>query len=324
MSSLINTITACVDAGEPIDAPTARAILTCDDATFDAILPLTTRVRERRAGKHLRLCSIVNARSGMCTEDCAFCAQSAHFKVPSTQVFDLLDSDAIVDARDTAAEAPIAFFSVVTSGQTMTDAEVDRVIATVRSSPAPRPHWCASLGCLTQEQLTRLKDAGLHRYHHNLETSESFYPSVCTTHSYATRRQTVRDAKAAGLEVCCGGLLGMGESLEQRVELAFEIAAEDVDAIPLNFLMAIPGTPLEHQTPMTPGEILRAVAMFRLVNPDIEIRIGGGRKHLGDLQPQLFAAGADGMLVGDLLTTTGQNVAQDLQMLSDLDLQPGE
>ena len=315
---------ATVDAGLPICAETAMAILTCDGPAFAEVLHAATRVRERRAGSQLRLCSIVNARSGACSENCAFCAQSAHFDVPGTQTFDLLDANAIVAARDAAAQAPIAFFSVVTSGQTMDDAEVDQVIATVTAAPSSRPHRCASLGCLSREQLIRLRNAGMKRYHHNLETAESFYPSICTTHDYTTRRQTVRDAKAVGLEVCCGGLLGMGESLEQRVELAMEIAAEGVDAIPLNFLMAIPGTPLESQPPMTPSEILRAVAMFRLVCPDSELRIGGGRKHLGEFQPLLFAAGAEGMLVGDLLTTTGQNVAQDLAMLADHDLEPSE
>ena len=171
---------------------------------------------------------------------------------------------------------------------------------------------------LSREQLRRLKDAGLVRYHHNLEAAESFFPSVCTTHTYADRVETVRAARDVGLKVCSGGIFGIGESRGQRVELAEALAGESVDSIPLNFLIPVKGTPLADAEVLTPLEILKTIAMFRLIAPRAEVRICGGRAHLGSLQPLLFLAGAIGMMIGDLLTVEGGPIDADIQMPADL------
>jgi biotin synthase len=173
---------------------------------------------------------------------------------------------------------------------------------------------------LNEAQLRRLKDSGVARYHHNLETAESFFPRICSTHGFDDRLLTVRRAKSAGLEICCGGIFGMGESREQRVEFAITLRDEGVHSIPLNFLVPIPGTPVENAEPMRPLEILKTVAMFRLVCQSAEIKVCAGRRHLRDLQSMFLYAGATGIMVGDYLTTAGRPVEEDIQLLKDLEV----
>ncbi len=182
--------------------------------------------------------------------------------------------------------------------------------------------YCASLGMVDVQTMRALKKAGLVRYHHNLETAKSHYPKICSTHSYQDRVQVIRAAHEAGLEVCSGGILGLGESLEQRVELALALSHEKVEGIPLNFLIPVPGTPLEKHAIIKPLDALRAIAMFRLTNPTADIRIAGGRQHLGPMQSMIFYAGCTGMMIGDLLTTPGASVDNDIQMVRDLGLEP--
>jgi len=225
----------------------------------------------------------------------------------------------MIEAFDTAAELPVTHFGVVTSGCALSDDGVERVCSAVRQHKHPRVSWCGSLGCLDYDQLCALKASGLKRFHHNLETAQSFFPQICTTHSWEMRLETVRMAKKAGLEVCCGGIFGLGESIAQRVEFALTLAREAIDSIPLNFLIPIPGTRLEKMEIMKPLDILRTVSMFRLTNPRAEVKVCAGRVHLGDLQSMIFHAGANSMMIGRLLTVAGRNVEQDLQMLRDLE-----
>jgi biotin synthase len=309
-----------MDHGTAVSADTALAILESASEDLPEILAAANAVRLRNFGNRVELCSIVNAKSGRCGEDCAFCAQSAHHQCPS-EVYELLDRDEIVRARDAAAANPIDYFGVVTSGGALGGEGLSQIGDTVATGPANGVAWCASLGCLAEPQLCELKAKGLKRFHHNLETAESFFPQICTTHSYAERLATVRAVKAAGLEICCGGLLGLGESLEQRVEFAQTLAGENVDSIPLNFLVPVPGTRLEKQSPLSPMEMLRTIAMFRLTNPGAGLKIAAGRLHLRDLQALIFSAGATGMMVGDLLTVAGGDVPRDLQMLQDLEIE---
>jgi biotin synthase len=307
-------------AHAPLDGPLARAVLEADEPQLPRIFAAAAAVKQRAFGRTVHLCSVMNARSGACAEDCKFCAQSAHFATGSP-VYKLVSRDEMHRTLEAAAELPIKRFGVVTSGRALPDKLVDDVAQAVATKRVDGVHWCGSLGILEEPALRRLKAAGMDRLHHNLETAESFFPNICSTHTYQERIETLRAARRVGLSRCCGGILGMGESLEQRVELALAIAAEDIESITLNFLIAIPGTPLAEQPPMAPLDILRAVAMFRLTNPDAEVRVCGGRMLLGDLQPQIFAAGASGMMIGKLLTTSGQDVDADLAMLRELELE---
>ena len=298
-------------------AQAALDLLHSPSESIPEILCAATRIRQRYFGNKITLCSILNAKSGACGEDCAFCAQSL-FHRTDAEVFGLRTKREIIEAYRAAKRMPVAHFGVVTSGRALKNNDIERICEVIRSNPDSDVAWCASLGCLSKDQLKALKAAGLKRFHHNLETAESFYPTICSTHTYAQRLATVRAVKETGMEICCGGVLGMGESLEQRVELALALAKEGVNSIPLNFLIPIKGTPLENQEPMKPLDIIRSVAMFRMVNPRAEIRVCAGRLHLRNLQSMIFYAGATGMMIGPLLTVAGRGVEEDLQMLKDL------
>jgi len=316
----LKAIQKAAESGHPLSAELALSVLCSNSSDLPRLLAAATMLRERYFGNTLSLCSILNARSGGCTEDCAFCAQAACHQT-AAQPVPLLSQEEIIGAYEEAAELPILHFGVVTSGCALTSKGIDRICSAMRSKKIPRVAWCASLGCLDKADLAALKEAGLKRFHHNLETAASFFPRICATHSYDQRLATVRAARDVGLEVCCGGILGLGESLDQRVELALTLAREGVDSIPLNFLIPIPGTRLAGQEVQKPMEILRTIIMFRLTNPHAEIRVCAGRIHLRDLQSMIFYAGANGMMIGPLLTVAGRNVEQDLQMLRDLEVE---
>ncbi len=315
----IDSIREDAEFGRPIAPDAAMWVLRSQSSDLPDIFAAASSVRRRFFGNNVYMCSILNARSGACSEDCAFCAQAARHKT-NTGIRPLLSKSEIIKEYEEAAGLPIARFGVVTSGCALSSDGIERLCEAVRERQIPGAAWCASLGCLEAGQLAVLKDAGLSRFHHNLETAESFFPQICTTHSYEKRLNTVRAARAAGLEVCCGGILGLGESLEQRVEFAGILAREQVDSIPLNFLIPIPGTRLEHMETMRPLDMLRSIAMFRLTNPRAEILVCAGRVHLGALQSMIFHAGATGMMIGRLLTVAGCDVEHDLRMLRDMEL----
>ena len=310
-------------SAEVLTQAQAMAVATAPDDALPAILAAATAVRRRRFGDRARLCSILNARSGLCGEDCAFCAQSVRHATGVPQ-YAFLGDEEIVAAYDRASGLPIGHFGVVTSGKSVADDELDRLCEIVRSHGGGRVAWCASLGKLSEAQLRRLKAAGLTRYHHNLETAESYFPRICTTHTYADRVSTVLAARRAGLEVCSGGLFGLGEGPEQRVQLATALRELGVGSIPLNFLVPIPGTPAAaFARPLTPTEILKTIAMFRLVCPDAEIKVCAGREqHLGEREKDIFAAGATGMMIGGYLTVRGRAVEQDLDFLGRAGMKP--
>jgi biotin synthase len=305
------------EQGRAVSEETALDILSCSADEIPEILTAATMLRKRHFGNRVHICSIMNAKSGACSEDCSFCAQSVHHRTQAS-VFGLSSIDELIGTYKTAAELPIDHFGIVTSGRALRDEDVQQICDAARTYTDSRVAWCASLGCLDRDRLKMLKDAGFKRFHHNLESSRSFFPSVCSTHSYDKRIDTVRAAKEIGLQVCCGGILGIGESLEQRVEFAAILAHEDVESIPINFLIPIPGTRLEHQEAMKPLDMIRTIAMFRMMNPRAELKVCAGRTHLRDLQSMIFYAGATGMMVGPLLTVAGRDVQQDVQMLEDL------
>jgi biotin synthase len=280
-------------------------------------------VRERHFGRRVSFCVISNAKAGLCSEDCAFCSQSARAK-SQVDHYPLLSREELVAAAQQAAAAGASRFSLVTAGRgVMSPRDQSAILAAVAAIKAAVPiRVCASLGIVDRGFLMELKAAGLDRFHHNLETSASFFPRICTTHSFADRVATIEAAQAAGLTVCAGGIFGLGETLAQRWEMAQVLKTLGVDAIPLNFLHPLAGTPLAHRPLLDPLTALKIVCAFRLTFPDHSLIICGGRQvTLRSLAPLLFAAGADALMTGDYLTTRGRLPDDDRQMLADLGLE---
>lgn len=284
------------------------------------ILLASHKVTQRFKKGKIFTCSIINAKSGACSEDCAFCAQSASHDTGITP-HPLLETDEMIAHAESMWQAGATRYSIVTSGLRLPRSEVDSIAetaATIRRGTGLG--LCASLGTLSDTMATALKEGGVTTYHHNLETAESFFDEICTTHPYTLDVDTVKLAKSVGFRVCSGGIMGLGETWEQRVELAFTLQKLDVDSIPINFLNPIPGTRLAHRTPLSPWEALRTIALFRLINPDKDITICGGREMtLKDYQSWVFFAGANGIMVGDYLTTQGRNVDTDMAMIRDME-----
>ena len=319
MKPYIQSLRLAAGKGSPVSEDIALAILRSTHDEFPEIMAAATRIRRKYFGNRVIMCSIFNAKSGACPENCRFCAQSVHHKT-GIEIHSLRSSSQIVKSYKAAAILPITHYGIVTSGESLDEKGVNQVCDAVRSFKRKDVEWCASLGSLTFEQFKQLKAAGLKRFHHNLETAESFFHKICTTHTFADRLATLKAARKAGLEICSGGILGMGETTKQRVEFALTLYNERVDSIPLNFLIPVKGTKLEKMKPMKPLDILRCIAMFRMTNPEAEIKICAGRIHLRDLQSMAFYAGATGIMIGNLLTVAGRNIKQDLQMLEDLEL----
>ncbi|MCX5893977.1 MAG: biotin synthase BioB [Deltaproteobacteria bacterium] len=288
------------------------------------LLAEASRLRERQFGRRVSFCVIINAKSGLCSEDCAFCSQSARARSDAPH-YPLLSKEKLLDAAQDAAAAGASRFSMVTSGRgVVTSRDQKAIVAAVAAirEAVPGLKVCGSLGLVDREFLRDLKAAGLYRFHHNLEAAASHFPQICSTHTYAERVATIEAAKAVGLSVCVGGIMGLGESVAQRWELAQALEDLAVDAIPLNFLHPLPGTALADQPGLEPLEALKAVVAFRLTHPERSIIICGGRQAtLRSLSPLVCAAGADALMTGDYLTTRGRLPEEDRQMLADLGLE---
>lgn len=265
---------------------------------------------------HIDTCSIMNARSGRCPENCKWCSQSK-FHTSEIEVYPLVEAaDAVAMARHNAAKG-VRRFSLVTSGRGMTDAEIEKCCRIYEEIVrATNIYLCASMGLLTREQLQKLYDGGVRRYHCNLETAPSYFPQLCTTHTPEDKIRTIRWAQEVGMEVCSGGIIGMGETLDQRVELAVALRDLGIKSIPVNMLNPIAGTALEGTPPLGDDEIVRSVAMFRIVNPDAHIRFAGGRVLYKNLERRLLHGGVSASIVGDMLTTSGSDVESNQQMFA--------
>jgi biotin synthase len=267
-------------------------------------------------------CSIISAKQGGCSEDCKFCAQSIHYGTDISD-FPLIEKRKISEAVESARKFSANNIGVVTSGYSLqVDKDFNRICDYVHElSKYNGIPIHTSIGTVTYEMAKKLVSSGVKMINHNLETSEKYFPNVCTTHSYKERVETIKNAKKAGMEVCSGGIFGVGESIEDRLDLAFALKALDVDAIPLNFLNPIESTPLCYEKPLEPMEVLKIIAVFRFIFPDKEIKIAGGREaNLRDLQSWMFYAGANSTMIGNYLTTKGKSVYEDLQMIKDLGL----
>jgi len=282
-----------------------------------------SRLREAHFGRRVSFCVIINAKSGFCSEDCAFCSQSVRSRAEVPQ-YPLLSREKLVEGARAAAAAGASRFSLVTSGRGIVSArEKEAILAAVAAiREAVSLKVCASLGIVDRAFLRDLKAAGVSRFHHNLETARSHFPEICTAHTYGERLATIDAAKAAGLEVCVGGIFGLGETIEQRREMAQAIKELDPEAIPLNFLHPLPGTGLADRPLLPPLEALKIIVAHRLTFPDKTIIICGGRQPtLRSLSPLMFAAGANALMTGDYLTTKGQLPDADRQMLEDTGLE---
>lgn len=295
-----------------------------DEAETAQLAKAALRVKEAHFAKNIGLCSIINAKSGSCSEDCKFCAQSAHYAGECNE-YPFVGVDKILEAAGRMKEAGASRFSVVTSGKGLTGKDFKELVAAIEGIRALGMKADASVGILTAEQLNKLKDAGLDAYHHNLEVSRSFFPQICTTHDYDEDVNTVRASLAAGLYVCSGGLFGLGEEWKHRVELALELRTLGVQSVPVNFLSPIPGTPFEGRGVMPKDEAVRIVALLRLILPTQHIRICGGRPAVfGKDKAEVLSCGASGLMIGDYLTTKGEDVASDMEDLQRLGLCPEE
>jgi len=321
MKEFIHNIEQKVIGGAEISEEDAIKIAVADNDCIYDIIASANRIRCKFKGDKINLCSIINAKSGSCSEDCSFCSQSSK---SSSEVakYPLVQLEKIVGDAKNAGESGAGRFGIVTSGKGVTSVDLQTIadsIEEISNSSSLKP--CASLGILTKNQLLALKKAGLKRYHHNLETSESFFSNICTTHTYQEDIDTIRLAKELGIEVCCGGIFGLGEAPEQRVELALTIRELNVDSVPLNFLNPMKGTKLADMPLLPPIEALKIIAMFRFLLPDKDIKVAGGRSVvLRDLQSLIFAAGANSMMIGNYLTTKGRQLEDDLKMVEDLGL----
>ncbi len=280
---------------------------------------VANRVRVKFAGSRIDLCSLLNAKSGRCPEDCAFCAQSAHYKTDAP-VYPLMGVDQMVKEAREAQRGKTQRFCLISSGRQLNDKEFEAILEALgQIRKETELALDCSLGTLTQERAEALRKVGVTRYNHNLETAESHFSKICTTHSFQDRVRTIEILKDQGFSICCGGIIGLGESAQQRLELAFSLRALGIDYIPLNILNPRPGTPLEHSKPIPPMEIIKTIALFRLILPRATLKIAGGREvNLRDLQSLALMAGANGLIVGNYLTTPGRSAEDDLTMLRDL------
>ncbi len=319
-----NALSDKVLEGESITRDEALAVLQAGEEDVLSVLDAAYRVRLHHHGRMVRLHVLQNAKSGMCRENCAFCSQAIG-AYSGVDRYHMQTVEELVAGAKEAHERQAVKYCMVTATRGPSSNELDVICEAVRQIKQDVPiEICTSLGLLNDEQAQRLAEAGVHRFNHNLETSRNYFPQVCQTHSYDDRVATVRAAKAAGMEACCGGIVGMGEGLDDRVELAFALRELDVESIPVNFLDPRPGTPLAQVERLSPAECLKVLAMFRLVNPQSEIRVAGGREvNLRHLQP-LALYPANSMFTEGYLTTPGQGYEHDLEMIRDAGFEVAE
>lgn len=299
--------------GERITRKEASFLASYPD--LNALCDAADSIRKKYKGDDVDSCSIVNARSGMCGEDCKWCAQASRYAT-GCDTYNLVDEDLMMKAARTNEREGIHRLSLVTSGKRVRESEIESFCDLYRRLGAETDlYLCASMGLLGLAEMKKLAAAGVKRYHCNMETSSEYFRTLCTTHTPEDKKATIRAAREAGLDVCSGGIIGMGETMEQRIDFAFELAELDVDSVPINILTPIKGTPLQDTPPISEEEIARTVAVFRFVLPDKSIRFAGGRLRLSkDMMLRIMRGGMNGVLMGDMLTTVSNTVAEDREM----------
>lgn len=293
-------------------------LLTLEKASLNELCLAADELRKDFCKNSFDICTIINGKSGKCSENCKYCAQSAHYTT-AVEEYPLLDRNSMLKDAVYNREKGILRYSVVTSGRDLSDDEVDQVCEsyqTIRNSCDIS--LCASHGLLTLEQFKKLKAAGVSRYHNNLETSRRNFPNICTTHTYDDKIAAIKNAQAAGLQVCSGGIMGLGETMEDRIDMVLDIRALGISSVPVNILNPIQGTPFEALPVLTQDEICRIIALFRFIIPNGAIRLAGGRGLMADKGKMAFQSGANAAISGDMLTTSGISIAQDMALLQDL------
>lgn len=296
---------------------TYNEALSLIETPLNELLEAADEIRKHFCSNIFDICSIINAKSGKCSENCKFCAQSAHYKTNISE-YPLLDKETIIKNALYMAEKGVLRFSIVTSGKALTDNDVEILADTIKEIKSKSNiSICASLGLLTDENFKKLKDAGLERVHNNLETSKNFFSSVCTTHTFDDKINALKAALQSGLSVCSGGIIGLGESMQDRIDLAFSLKELGIKSVPLNILSPVKGTPYENNKPLSEEEILKTISIFRFILPDAFIRLAGGRALLSDKGKKAFLSGANAAITGDMLTTYGISVDTDMQIIKE-------
>lgn len=285
------------------------------DEDLDALTAAADEIREEMCGNKFELCTIINGRSGRCSENCKYCAQSVNYNT-DIEEYGLMEAGTIIKSALTNERAGVHRFSIVTSGKAMNMEEVERMCGIYRQMKKECSiKLCASHGLLGYEELVKLKEAGVERYHNNLETSRRYFKEICTTHTYDDKVRTIQDAKRAGLSVCSGGIIGLGETMEDRIDMALTLRELKVDSVPVNVLNPIKGTPLQYNRALSYEEILRTAAIFRFTLPNIQIRLAGGRSLMPDKGERAMKSGINAAISGDMLTTSGITTSDDYEML---------
>ncbi len=313
---MINILKEKVLTGDEITRE--EALLLCSQENKQALYEAAGEIRDKMAGRHFDTCSIINARSGRCSENCKWCAQSVIFKT-QVEEYELVDEDICLQMAQLNDEYGVDKFSFVTSGRALSDRHIDCLCGYARKIKARSGlHLCASMGLLKKEQLQKLMEAGINRYHCNLETSPRYFSALCSTHTITEKLETIRAAQEMGMEVCSGGIIGMGETMEDRVDLAMTLRNLGIHSIPMNILNPIPGTPLEHMAPLSDEEVLITIAVFRFIHPRAYLRFAGGRMLIAHIETEAIKAGINAAIVGDLLTTVGSKVKEDFKKIKEL------
>lgn len=322
MINLIKNLERKVLEGQAINLQEAMDLASIEDR--DEIKELcnsANSIREFFCGNEVDLCTIMNAKSGQCSEDCKFCAQSAHYKT-KVEVYPLVSKESAIQLAKENESEGVNRFSLVTSGKGLSKNDLPKVLEIYETlNEEVKIDLCVSLGILEYEEFVKLKDTGITMYHHNLETSEEFYREICTTHSYQERIDTISEAKKAGMDICSGGIIGLGETFKDRISLAFKLRELEVKSIPINILSPIEGTPLENNEALSQEEILKTVAIFRFINPKALIRLAGGRNLIDQYGKNCFNAGINATITGNYLTTSGNKICDDKAMITDLNLE---
>ena len=275
-------------------------------------------IRKRFCGDGFDICTIVNGKSGRCSEDCKYCAQSSFYDT-RVETYPLLSTDELMRQAKYNDQRGVLRYSIVTSGKALSDSEVDQICESVDEIlKETNISVCASLGLLNEEQFVKLKHSGVSRVHNNLETSRRNFPNICTTHSYDDKINSIKSAQKAGMNVCSGGIMGLGETIQDRIDMAITLRELGVNSVPLNMLNPIVGTPYEKNEVLTTEEMCRIVAVFRFILPHASIRLAGGRGLLADKGKSCFLSGANATISGDMLTTSGMTIEKDMQMIQNL------
>ncbi len=317
--SIVTDLKEKVLNGGLIDKSEAMQLWEVD---YDELCSAANEIREKFCSNNFDICTIVNGKSGKCSENCKFCSQSSFYHTCAGE-YPLLDKESIVKEAMNNAEQGMLRFSIVTSGRRLNDKEVDIMCDVIREIRKNTDiSVCASFGLLNEEQYRKLKDAGVARIHNNIETSENNFPNVCTTHTFSDKINAIKAAQKAGLDICSGGIMGLGENNEDRVDMAFTLRELNVKSIPVNMLNPIPGTPFENNKKLTEKDMCRICAVYRFILPDAFIRLAGGRGLMENKGRDCFLSGANAAISGNMLTTSGITFETDLALLKELNFNP--